>query len=200
MTLGSREDKFWQLVSEGRRAYVDEYRGLISWFSSGKCRCTSDSPLQEKCRAFVKASHDWPSLDGFLDRAMDQYTVSFTVAGLFYGGLHAIAWNAPFASDTQQLLWRMCSIALGTSGPVTITIAILSCAHERDGWFSDVVEMRVLGIRMLLYLIFALVVVWALFYLFIRAFIVVESFLSLSHMPKAVYMCMEWSNYFPNLS
>lgn len=48
-----------------------------------------------------------------ISSAVHQHTVIvwaiFLLAGLFYGGLHALAWNVPLPSRTQQLLWRLSS-------------------------------------------------------------------------------------------
>lgn len=45
---------------------------------------------------------------------------AFALAGVLYGGLHLLAWNAPFASATQNILWRVSGIVIAASGPVVV--------------------------------------------------------------------------------
>jgi hypothetical protein len=41
-----------------------------------------------------------------------------TVSGMIYGALHATAWNAPFPTKGQHIMWRISSVTLIASGPV----------------------------------------------------------------------------------
>lgn len=65
--------------------------------------------------------------DFFIDRARnlprfqdyDRYIplfVGFGVMGLVYGGLHCVAWNAPFTSSVERVLWRLSSITIAATG------------------------------------------------------------------------------------
>jgi len=38
--------------------------------------------------------------------------IGLTFTGFVYGGLHCLAWNAPFATRLETLLWRISSIAI----------------------------------------------------------------------------------------
>lgn len=42
--------------------------------------------------------------------------VGFGVVSLIYGGLHCLAWNAPFASTQETILWRLSSVVIAASG------------------------------------------------------------------------------------
>lgn len=42
----------------------------------------------------------------------------FAVARMIYGGLHALAWNAPFPSQTQMIMWKISCVTLVATGPV----------------------------------------------------------------------------------
>lgn len=48
----------------------------------------------------------------------------FAVAGLFYGGLHLLAWNAPFSSRIEQILWRVAASSV-TITPLIFTPFVL---------------------------------------------------------------------------
>ena len=53
---------------------------------------------------------NFPRLEGVWN-GMALY-VGLAVTGLIYGGLHCLAWNAPFTTKTEALLWRLSSIAI----------------------------------------------------------------------------------------
>lgn len=38
--------------------------------------------------------------------------LAFTCAGLTYGALHLLAWNSPFTSVAQKMLWRISAVAI----------------------------------------------------------------------------------------
>ena len=38
------------------------------------------------------------------------------IAGLLYGGLHLLAWQVPFASRAERILWRFSGIFIITAG------------------------------------------------------------------------------------
>ena len=42
--------------------------------------------------------------------------LGFSLLGLIYGGLHCAAWNAPFTTNVEALLWRISSVAASSAG------------------------------------------------------------------------------------
>ncbi|EGO57533.1 hypothetical protein NEUTE1DRAFT_129457 [Neurospora tetrasperma FGSC 2508] len=42
--------------------------------------------------------------------------IGFGVVGLIYGGLHCVAWNAPFTTSVERILWRISSITIAATG------------------------------------------------------------------------------------
>jgi hypothetical protein len=195
MSISPREDRYWHLASQGYAAYLEfHFRiPILSWSSSGKSGWKSGFWISEEDKdAFVKASKDWPHLESVADDPLKSYIISFTAAGLFYGGLHALAWSAPFATPSQQLLWRLCSLSLGASGPVILIATAILYSDDKWDWIP---KWEILD-----YTLTGLAGAFVLYYLFIRVFVVVESFLSLAHMSEGVYTCVEWSNYLPNFS
>ena len=38
------------------------------------------------------------------------------LAGVLYGGLHLLAWNVPFASRVERILWRFSGILITSAG------------------------------------------------------------------------------------
>lgn len=121
--------------------------------------------------------------------ASHTYSLSFT--GLFYGGLHLIAWNAPFPNHIQRLLWRMSGIYLATSVPVLIIIMELIEKSQLDALLS--------WVKVMLFAFLLLTLSAMFMYLFCRVYLVVECFLSLSHLPDSVFDVPQWSQYIPHI-
>ncbi|KHE85479.1 hypothetical protein GE21DRAFT_1348871 [Neurospora crassa] len=42
--------------------------------------------------------------------------IGFGFVGLIYGGLHCVAWNAPFTTSIERILWRISSITIAATG------------------------------------------------------------------------------------
>ena len=56
-----------------------------------------------------------------LDINLHRLAAGFSLAGLCYGSLHLLAWEAPFPTAIQQLLWRISALILTSSaGPYLI--------------------------------------------------------------------------------
>lgn len=60
-----------------------------------------------------------------LEFASDQWPlyVGLGLTGFIYGGLHCLAWNAPFPSTAEGLLWRLSSVSITSTG-VLMTLVI----------------------------------------------------------------------------
>ncbi|KAI4115615.1 MAG: hypothetical protein LQ345_003831 [Seirophora villosa] len=114
-----------------------------------------------------------------------------TVMSLIYGGLHALAWFANFNSTTEQLLWRISSCVVMGGLPIFYVLII-----EKDDGFEKGFY-KFIGIVLNSEILFVLI---AIAYILARAYLVVECFIQLSHMPAGVYDVPEWSAYFPHLS
>ncbi|KAK3401473.1 hypothetical protein B0T20DRAFT_401844 [Sordaria brevicollis] len=48
----------------------------------------------------------------------------FGFVGLVYGGLHCVAWNAPFSTTVERYLWRLSSIVITGTGLFTALLLI----------------------------------------------------------------------------
>jgi hypothetical protein len=116
------------------------------------------------------------------------FAFGVTLAGFFYGCLHALAWNAPFQSATQAVLWRVSAISLIASGPVYIAMILAGRAATYSRGLEEWIDACI---------VLVLPVVFGYMTL-VRTFLVVECFLNLAHSPKAVYTSIQWSEYFPH--
>ncbi|RMJ04895.1 hypothetical protein CDV36_014430 [Fusarium kuroshium] len=57
---------------------------------------------------------NFPRFNG-VRRSWPLYLV-LSIIGSIYGGLHCLAWNAPFATDLERLLWRLSSVTVSSIG------------------------------------------------------------------------------------
>ena len=126
-----------------------------------------------------------------------------------YGGIHLALWNYDFPTPEESLFWRISAATLG-SAPVLLvllplifeTAAILIHWLQKifprfcsvagniwESWGEDVaVFMSIMAVAAAM-----------LLYILARIFIVVESFISLRHVPTGVYEGgLGWSKYIPH--
>ncbi|MBE3048490.1 hypothetical protein IMZ48_39510 [Candidatus Bathyarchaeota archaeon] len=61
-----------------------------------------------------------------LDEPLEQWPLylAFGIIGLAYGGLHCLAWNAPFPTDLERLFWRVSSVTI-TSTAALIALGFI---------------------------------------------------------------------------
>jgi hypothetical protein len=95
---------------------------------------------------------------------------------LGFGAIHVGGWNFHFPSMTEQLLWRISSVAC-VSLPSTILLIIF--------YHSRIIEDKIL---------FGCLFLYALF----RIYMFIEMFISLRAVPASVYQTPQWSQYFPS--
>ena len=124
-----------------------------------------------------------------------------------YGGIHLALWNHDFPTSVESLLWRISAATL-TSAPILLLFLfpgavltfVLEIGLEKifprfskgiwDSWgeWVAICMFLVAGAAAML------------LYIFARVFIVVESFISLRHVPIGVYEGgLGWSKYIPHL-
>ncbi|KAK4896025.1 hypothetical protein LTR27_005881 [Elasticomyces elasticus] len=143
----------------------------------------------------VLRSKNWPSLGTWNSSGVQLHSkailAGFTLAGVVYRMIHLSAWNAPFPSVSQMWLWRASAITL-ISSPVFLIIGLMGDydANESDG---DVCSLFCAPFS------FAFMVIRVLCYVTARAYLVVECFIGLSHLPPDAFLVPHWSRYFPHI-
>lgn len=137
-------------------------------------------PLVERCK-------DWPAMQDMLEPPM---ALSFSATAIAYGGLHALAWYAHFNSPTEQLLWRISACVVMGGVPCLIILMIVVVETLPGGFFMKSCRYFVIG------------AFWPLLlaYVLARAYLVVECFINLAHLPAGVYDVPSWAAYFPHIS
>jgi hypothetical protein len=121
-------------------------------------------------------------------------TRSFAIAGLFYGSVHLLVWNRPFRSEIDELLWKMSSLTILTSGVPGVIGGLCFDVYEA---YEESSSMRNF-LSICLSLFWGILSLFMLFYVFCRTFIIVECFLDVFHLPDSAFEVPKWSQYFPH--
>lgn len=242
VTLNARDLRRLQRASKFIQRERSRFPGL-------KCIYPDDMPDVYACRNIARTdnssfntdshlNHEETGLSKYRPYRFAWYAAGMTFAGLCYGGLHLIAWETPFASPLESVLWRAASVGIMAFGPLFIVLQIcfyistedvfyrgfetedsevrsfsagsFSAGSFETGSFGNsrrnscgtwLAKIQVIGlVGMALRSIFKhsayLLVLW---YTFCRAFIIVESFIMLAHLPEQVLQVPTWSAYIPHI-
>ena len=177
----------------------DVTRCKMAWraLEFGKYSCSLGLQFSD----FFKKSHwscnisqrckNWPNIDDIFELPV---ALGFTSAAIIYGGLHALAWFAHFESSTQQLLWRISACVV--MGGFPVCWVLLKPIYYIKTSFTDSLHLDTISAGFML-TASALV---ALAYMLARAYLVIECFINLSHLPAGVYDVPSWASYFPHIS
>lgn len=114
----------------------------------------------------------WPHHDHVAVR--NQHYGFLVVSSLLFGGLHLLAWNSPFPTETEKILWRVASLVTMLH-PLSIIIGGLSILHVPIDSELTYVASVTYAVVMMAALVLA------------RVFLVVEAFRSLYYLPPASY-------------
>lgn len=138
--------------------------------------------------------HDLPHISEILE----DFTVflAFTVAALIYGGLHALAWYANFRTPIEQTLWRSstCVVMAGNPGILILNTIKDKCVH----WYQIGGSWNAL-LKALSDVCIILMGLVILAYTLARAYLVVECFIGLTHLPAGAFEVPNWVAYFPHI-
>lgn len=133
--------------------------------------------------AFTQRCKDRPGLHEISSLPI---AIGFTTVALVYGGLHALAWFAHFDTSTEQLLWRISACVV--MGGFPVFLALLKASDRLSNRYYINAVFRYTALFVLLA------------YALSRAYLVVECFINLSHLPAGVYDIPQWATYFPHIS
>lgn len=131
-----------------------------------------------------------------------------------YGGIHAAGWKFAFATQTEQLLWRIsCPLLVILGVPMYSFISAIEDDELAPSLYSKIQGIWIhatwiLGARRNLTRIYSdflsallhlVSIIGFIPYCAARIFLVVEAFISLRHVPEGVYQVVDWTNYIPHL-
>jgi hypothetical protein len=146
-------------------------------------------------------------------------SIGLLLAGSLYGGIHLFAWNGPFPSGTERLLWRISCLIIAS--PVGLVILLLTAAGVAIAafvvldQFNEILPLKrmfswlytpiiaLLDTDISIMMVFCgmagISAIFALAYAAARIYLVVECFINIAHLPEAVFQEPNWSQYIPHV-
>lgn len=180
LEISAQERLRWKLAARryAKAAAAASVSDTSSSTSTTTCQSSDDAAYREPV---VRQVDDWfVSKFSIVERA--DAAIGMILGGFVYGGIHALAWAAPFPSAKERVLWRMASVVVIAFGPVYVSLWHLAHKGKTSVSFLATAFYR---------LILAA-------YLFSRTYLVVECFIQLAHLPMSAYYAPNWSAYFPH--
>lgn len=177
--------------------------------------------MPEKCRVrayaeeVVSTDKDWQECDThhFVSSTASNWPhdgLLRTTSGLWIGtclwlvsfafsGIHVAAWHAPFPTRVEAWLWRSTSLYVAFSGLLWASIHVLASLSARVWWewYNIMSGDASRWLKVSLGLVCG---VCGLAYLFARAYLIIESFMSLRRLPVAAYIVPEWTLGVPHIA
>lgn len=131
---------------------------------------------------------DLPELFSMVDIPTTRRDLAPYFCMTLYGAAHCIAWNSPYPTSIEQLLWRVSCLSL-IAAPLLISTLLrfykflddILCQRKEEDLF------RVVAFVVMLYTVFP------------RAYLVVEPFVSLRSLPIGTYQTVLWEDYWPHM-
>jgi len=129
-----------------------------------------------------------------------------TLAGGCYGGLHLIAWTCQFPSYAETILWRGACITILATGPTVIAFVLWECVIEiplphvmlsSKTYWKYIVWPLWDFMRIVRFPLFSS---WIICYTLCRAFLILECFIMLAHLPEAALEIPRWATYVPHIT
>jgi hypothetical protein len=151
--------------------------------------------------------------------------LGLSIACSIYGGLHCLAWNAPFATDSERFLWRMSGVVVSSTPALALLISTwrpLLMLRDKfltvetftimTNWVGEhVFRNRFLPpqwiSKSLCYGLFVVIILllpfltypFFLLYIMSRVYLLVGCFINLAHLPDSAYALPLWSQYVPHI-
>jgi hypothetical protein len=126
-----------------------------------------------------------------------------SAVGVVFGAIHFIAWSYSFPSHTEQLLWRISSVAMVG---VPVCVLVVSGLAPLGIWLDEREdESSIFGICLALvglvviFLFFVSMVLGPLVYAFARVTTFVLAFKTLSSLPAAAFQTIPWTKWIPHV-
>ena len=139
----------------------------------------------------------------------------FAIAGALYGGLHLLAWDAPFPSHLEQVFWRIAASSITFTPLILLPIALVSDKQALGQGGADLMKMirgqeikRKDGALRFWFEVSLVIICIPVFaaapllwfsYVIGRVYLVVECFKNVAHLPPAVFENVSWATYLPHI-
>lgn len=203
--LASAVDAYWRL--DGAKYRVPEIYnakligptvgpdlGVLATHGLDERICETRAPFQQQANVLTHIKRRDSNIFEAIGKILMEKMISVVVLiplSFGYGGLHCAAWNYHFPSSTEKYLWRFsCVVFVGLIGvPLFLYHAFrqkMKLDHAAPIQIQKAINNICAGCLVLGYTA-------------LRAFIVVESFISLRSLPVGAFMMLGWLQMIPHL-
>ena len=128
--------------------------------------------------------------------------IAALVACSCYGVAHILAWDFEFPTEVERLLWRVACIDT-MAGTISLLAAFSIAVYLHEHSLQHLTAVCLSwepGIMPCIYRVVILVGLLNLpLFLLSRAFIIIETFVSLRYVPVGVYATVSWTQYIPHI-
>ena len=114
-----------------------------------------------------------------------------------YGGIHAAAWDTYFPSKVESKMWQFSALYISSSGLLWCIINMLAKLWKPvdDYWNRTVLPHPPFAKSIPLV---ACCAVCGIMYILVRAFLVIEAFISIRRLPASAYETPNWTQLIPH--
>ena len=125
----------------------------------------------------------------FVVGSSDDHGLSLVFGGflvtLVFGGIHCVAWSFTFPSHTEQLLWRISSIAITGVPLAWVGILFIFNLFDNDNPVSTILDTTLILLTFL--------------YPVSRILLLVLSLTTLRSLPPSAYQTVQWTTFLPHV-
>ncbi|KAF8057002.1 hypothetical protein FPV67DRAFT_1728972 [Lyophyllum atratum] len=126
-----------------------------------------------------------------------QIAILVMVIGTSFGAIHCTAWSSPFPSGAERVLWRVCSLILLSTPP--LSFACFVCDDVYDYNYIDLNKRPKQALKGVVYLLYLLIIIGAPLYAIARLILIVEAFIGLRALTPGALAELEWSSIIPHI-
>lgn len=204
---------------------IDLFRWRLALQAIAKYDLEHDLRSRHKLHPYGKEERDLnprvkPRIDNIIyTLARNELWFGLAAAGSLYGGLHLVAWNAPFSSRLEEILWRVAASSVTLTGILFGPFVLWSQFPAANRGLAGLTNTRVEGQRIrqckdsrikiwgeivlagvVFLLMFTVMPLLWLTYVFSRVYLVVECFKNVANLPMGAYKVPQWSSYVPHIT
>lgn len=206
--LGPNDQIYAAFKEDHLRCYLCAHRHPTGLYFLGP-----DSPVWISLKPRIR---NWPGINGLFEPF--KHIGLFTAASVLYGGWHLTAWNGPFRTAVEGILWKVSAVGVSVSVILEQALYALLESHNCFKYRATNMDPKPLGgLRKLLEpsepFKNSIIVLWAVLdflvpiilwlnlclLIFSRAYLVVESCISLAFVPDGAFTIPQWSFYIPHI-
>ena len=125
-----------------------------------------------------------------------------TVISILIGAIHLAAWDSVFPSRVETIMWRIASITMMATVPAVLWYRLQVVALQRYHFQYHRLGYQTSPLWLTRFLnawYFFVAILFLLFFIAVRGYLLVESFISVRRMAYGIYFVPDWLQIFPHI-